>query len=136
GSIAVHRAGFALVHGDVVETVRHARRALQVLAEDDVQVRGAAGALMGLASWTSGDLETAYHSYAEGMANLQQAGFIADTIGGSTSLADIRIAQGRLRDAMSMYQRSLRLAAGHGATILRGTADMYVGMADLHREWN
>ena len=52
--------------GDVAGTVTHARRALDLVAEDDHLGRGAAAALLGLASWTSGDLEAAHRSYADG----------------------------------------------------------------------
>ena len=136
GSIAVQRAGLALVLGDLPETVKHARRALDLASEDDHFRRGAAAALLGLASWTSGDLEAAHRSYADGMAHLQMAGYISDAVGGAIALADIRIAQGRLREAMRTYEHALRLAAEHGDPVMRGTADMYVGMSELHRERN
>jgi LuxR family maltose regulon positive regulatory protein len=136
GMIAVHRAGHALARGDVVATVHHARRALNLIAEDDHLGRGAAAALQGLASWTSGDLEAAYRSYADGMESLRKAGYIADTIGGVIALADIRIAQGRIREAMDAYERALRLATEQGPPVMRGTADMHVGLAELHRERN
>ena len=58
----------ALALGDVAGTVRYARRALDLVPEDDHLGRGAAAALLGLASWTSGDLEAAHRSYADGMA--------------------------------------------------------------------
>lgn len=135
-SIAVHLAGRALAVGDVTDTVRYARRALDVVPEDDHFYRGAAAALLGLASWTSGDLDAAHRSYADGMASLQRAGYIADAVGGVTALADIRIAQGRLREAMSTYERALHLAAEQGTPGLRGTADVYMGMGEIHRERN
>ena len=50
GSIAVHRAGQALALGDVPETVTYARRALDLVPEDDYFRRGAAAAILGLAS--------------------------------------------------------------------------------------
>ena len=134
--IPIHRAGLALALGDVAASVRHARRALDLVGADDLMGRGAAAALLGLAAWTNGDLEAAHRSYADGMASLQRAGYIADTIGGVIALADIRIAQGRLREAMGTYERAVRLATEHGATVLRGAADMHVGMAELHRERN
>ena len=125
--------------GDVAGTVKYARRVLDLVPEDDHLWRGAAAALLGLASWTSGDLEAAHRSYAEGMAHLQMAGHISDAIGGAIALADIRIAQGRLHEAMRTYEQALQLATeqtAQGAPVLRGTADMYVGMSELHREHN
>ena len=136
GSIAVYRAGQALALGDVPETVAYARRALDLVPEDDHFWRGAAAALLGLASWTSGDLEAAHLSYAAGMASLQKAGNISDAVGGAMTSADIRIAQGRLREAMRTYERALRLATEQGDPVMRGTADMHVGMGEIHRERN
>jgi LuxR family maltose regulon positive regulatory protein len=70
------------------------------------------------------------------MASLRQAGYIIDTIGGVIALADIRIAQGRLHEAMRTYQHAVRRATEQGVSVLRGTADMHVGMSELHRQWN
>ena len=70
------------------------------------------------------------------MASLLQAGYVADALGVAIALADIRIAQGRLREAMRTYEQALQLAAEHGGPVLRGTADMHVGMSELHRERN
>jgi LuxR family maltose regulon positive regulatory protein len=133
-AIAVHRAGQALALGDVAETVSHARRALDLIPEDDHVGRGAAAALLGLASWTSGDLEAAHRTYAAGMAALQRAGHISDVLGCAIVLADIRLAQGRLREAMRTYEQALRLGTEQGTPGLRGTADMHVGLSELHRE--
>jgi len=136
GSIAVYRAGHALARGDVAGTVQYARQALDLVPEDDHLLRGSAAALLGLASWTSGDLETAHRAYAEGMARIQMAGNISDVLGCSIALADIRIAQGRPREAMRTYEEALHLAREQGEPVPRGTADMYVGMSELHRERN
>jgi LuxR family maltose regulon positive regulatory protein len=46
------------------------------------------------------------------------------------------MAQGRLRQAMRTYEQALQLANSQGAPVLRGTADIYVGMSDLERERN
>jgi LuxR family maltose regulon positive regulatory protein len=136
GVIAIYRAGYALAQGDVVDTVKYARQAIVFIAEDDHIWRGAAAALLGLAYWTTGDLDAAHRSYTDGMAHLQRAGHITDAVGGAIALADIRITQGRLREAMSTYEQALQLATEHGTPILRGTADMYVGMSTLYRERN
>src|SRR5438874_1048400 len=134
GSIAIYRAASALALGDVADTMKYARRALDLVPEDDHLRRGSAAGLLGLAYWTSGDLEAAHRSYADCMARVQRAGHISDAIGCSIALADIRIAQGRLREAMSTYERGLQLAAEQGAPVLRGAADMHVGMSELHCE--
>ena len=89
---------------------------------------------MGLASWASGDLEAGHSAYAECMAGLRRAGHIADTFGCAIALADIRRAQGRLGEAMRTYEQALQRASQQGGPVLRGTADMYVGMSEIHRE--
>src|SRR5215213_980234 len=136
GTIAVYRAGQAQALGNVADTVIYARRALDLVPEGDHLQRGAAMALLGLAAWTSGDLEAAHRSYADGMARMERAGIIAQAIGCVIALADIRIAQGRLREAMRTYEQGLELATAQGHPILRGTADMYVGMSELLCEQN
>jgi LuxR family maltose regulon positive regulatory protein len=136
GTIAIARAGLALARGDVPGTMTYAQQALDLAPEDDYLTRGGAAGLLGLAFWTSGDLEAAHRTYAEGMASLQKAGNIADAINGTITLAAILIAQGRLREAMRTYERALQLANSQSAPLLRGTADIYVGMSDLERERN
>jgi LuxR family transcriptional regulator, maltose regulon positive regulatory protein len=134
GSIAIYRAASALALGDVADTMKYARRVLDLVPEDDHLRRGSAAGFLGLAYWTSGDLEAAHRSYTDCMARVQRAGHISDAIGCSIALADIRIAQGRLREAMRTYERGLQLATEQGAQVLRGAADMHVGMSELYRE--
>ena len=74
GWIAIYRAGVALVLGDVTGTVKYARRALDLVPEEDHLGRGAAAGLLGLAYWTNGDLEAAHRSYAEGMRGCRRPG--------------------------------------------------------------
>jgi LuxR family maltose regulon positive regulatory protein len=132
--IAVYRAARALSLGDVESTMAYARRALDLVVDDDHLGRGAAAGLLGIAAWATGDLVAAHESYSDCMVSLQRAGHIFDVFVCGITLADIRIAQGRLRDAMRAYEQALRLAPEQGGSLLPGTADMYVGMSALHRE--
>src|SRR5437588_8462551 len=70
------------------------------------------------------------------MALVQKAGNLSDALGCAIALADIRMVQGRLHEAMRTYERGLQEAVEQGAPVLRGTADMYVGMSELYRERN
>jgi LuxR family maltose regulon positive regulatory protein len=136
GVIQQYRAALALIHGDAPATVSHAQRAIDRAPEADHLTRAGASALMGLALWGDGDLEAAHRAYSVCVEGLQRAGYIADVLGCSITLADIRITQGRLRDAQRTYEEALRLAAGPDGTVLRGTADMYVGMSQIACERN
>ena len=135
-AIELYRAALALARGDVSGTVRHARQTLDLSPADDHLVRAAAAGLLGLAFWASGDLGAGHSAYAECMAGLRRAGHIADTFGCAIALADIRRAQGRLSEAMRTYEQALQGAPEQGGPVLRGTADMYVGISELHRERN
>jgi LuxR family transcriptional regulator, maltose regulon positive regulatory protein len=136
GHITMHRAALARMRGDVAGTITHAQQVLDLTGDADHLRRGGAAALLGLAYWTSGDLDAAQRWYADGMASLQRADHVADVIGGAVTQADLLIAQGRLGDAQRTYERGLRLALGDGGPVLRGAADMHVGLAELARERN
>ena len=133
-SIAIHRAGLARLLGDVDGTMAHARAALELVGEDDLVSRAAAAALLGLASWSRGDLEAGTRWYEDAIADLEKAGYLSDVIGCSIALADMRRAQGRLSEAMGILQRGLTLATRPGEPILRGAADMHVAMSEILRE--
>jgi len=134
--IALLRAAQALARGDMPETAKNARQALDLAPEDAHLMLGGAAASLGLVAWASGDLDTARRMTADGMANVRLAGYISSAIGGSIVLADIQIAQGCLHEAMTTYEKGLQWAMETGAPVRRGAADMHVGMSVLHREHN
>ncbi len=137
GTIETYRAALALIRGDPAATVVHADRAVALAPEDDDRTRSAASALAGLAWWSRGDLEAAHRGYAAAVEGLRRAGHISDVLGCSITLADLRITQGRLGDAVRTYEDALRLAAEHEAgSVLRGTADMLVGLGQIAFERN
>ena len=135
GSIPMARAYHAGALGDVPSTVKYAQQALDLLPEGDYLSRGTAAALLGIAYWTSGDLEAAHRTFADGMASLRTAGNIPWVVMGTPLLADIRMAQGRLHEAARTYEQSLRLATEQGEPVW-GTADLYVGLSELEQERN
>src|ERR1700733_11865372 len=67
---------------------------------------------------------------------MRRIGYLADILGCSGALADIRVTQGRLGEAMRTYERALDLTTGHSGAVLRGTADMGVGMSRIALERN
>ena len=91
---------------------------------------------MGLAFWGDGDLEAAHRAYSVCVEGMQRTGHIADILGCSITLADIRSTQGRLSEALRTYEQALRLASNQDGTVLRGTADMHVGMSQIACERN
>ena len=134
GSIAIHRAGLALMLGNVADTIKYARRALDLIPEDDFLGRGGAAGLLGLSLWRDGDLGEAQRIFSEGILWLQKAGHFSDAIGLTLAQADVQIAQGHLHQAMHTCERVLQLATKQGTPAVRGTADMLVEMSELYRE--
>ena len=136
GMIALLYTAQALARSDMPETVKNARRVLQLAPEDDYLMLGGAASTLGLAAWASGDLAAACHMINDGMENVRRAGYISPAIGNAITLADIQIAQGRLHEAMATYERALQWAMEPGVPVKRGAADMHVGMSNLHYEHN
>jgi LuxR family maltose regulon positive regulatory protein len=136
GVIQMYRAALALVRGDAPATTRYAHRAIDRAAVDDHLTRAGASALLGLAFWGYGDLEAAHQAYSASVDGLRRVGHVSDVLGCSITLADIRMTQGRLREALRTYEQALQLASQQGGTALRGSADMYVGMSLIALERN
>ena len=136
GLVAIHRSGQALVLGDPPAAVDHARRALALLEDRDPSGIAAASALLGLASWGRGDLDAADQAYTTCSALFRGAGHLSDVLACAITLGDIRVTQGRLREAMRIYEQALSHDVQGQAKrpALRGTADMHVGMSEVHRE--
>jgi LuxR family maltose regulon positive regulatory protein len=136
GTIAVARAYRAGAVGDVPGIVIHARQALDRLPESDHLWRGGAAALLGIAYWNSGDLEAAHRAITEGMTSLQLVDGINYAVSAIYLLADIRLAQGRLREAVSTSQHALQLVAKQGEPVPQGTADLHVVLSEVYLEQN
>jgi LuxR family maltose regulon positive regulatory protein len=133
-SIATARAYIAQALGDVPGTVMYTSQALDLLPEQDYTRRGPASAIQGLAYWGLGELDAAHHSLSDAMAGFRMAGNIAFAISGTYGLADIRVAQGRLRAAMRIYEQALQFLMEQGNPTIRGEAELYLGLSQLHRE--
>ena len=129
----MHRAGLARLLGDIDGTIAHARRTRELVGEDDDLGQGAASTLLGLAYWTRGDLEAATDLYLGALARFEKVGYRSDAVGLALALADMRMAQGRLHDAMGMYERGLKIAT-RGPIVARGAADMHVGISEVLRQ--
>jgi LuxR family maltose regulon positive regulatory protein len=122
--------------GDVPGTLEHATRALELIPEHDHAGRATGIALVALARWGRGELEQAHRTFADALAAMRAGGHELDAIRGTFVLGDIRVAQGRLREAAQVYERGLLVAAEspHGATA--ETDELHLGLSELHREWN
>ncbi|MCB0012079.1 MAG: NACHT domain-containing protein [Anaerolineales bacterium] len=129
------RAYWALSLGDIPAAVQHARRALELFPEDDHYQRGIAAQFLGLAYWTGGVLEPAFQAMVDSVAQVRLAGNSYFQIVGLVFQAYIRMAQGRLQEAAVLYEQLLQLVAAEQEPVLRGAADLYIGLGELYNEW-
>ncbi len=130
-TIAVSRAYNAHSVGDVPGTVKQAQRALDLLPEADHPRRQQATGLMGLTCWASGDLEAADQVFTDYVLALRAAGNIPDAISAASVLPDIRVARGRLRDAVVAVEQLLQFLVQQGEPLPPGAAELYRGLAEL-----
>lgn len=134
GQVAMYRAGLELLEGDIAGTIEHASRIFELAESGDHLRLGGASALTGLAHWATGDLEAALGHYSDAVESFVKADYVPDVLGCSLALADIQVARGRLHDARRTMERGLELARGQPG--LRGTADMHIGLSEVHLERN
>ena len=133
-AVELYWAGLALVSGDFAGTHAHARLAIDTATPDDDVVRSGAAGLSGLAHWACGELDDAHASYTACIEGLLRAQHVSDALGCYLTVAEIRMAQGRLRDARASFDDALQVAGRTGDGSPRGTADMHVGLAQLATE--
>jgi LuxR family maltose regulon positive regulatory protein len=128
--LAAARAYHAQAIGDISETIKYTQRVLDLSPEGDSQWHGAALSLMGLAQYANGNLDAAYRAFSDGLARDDPY----EVISGNFVLAGIKLAQGQLNTALSIYEKALRLVLERGEPMPLGTEDLYSGISELHRE--
>ena len=133
--LAAARVYLAQALGGVPGTVEHARRALELVPEGDHAARSTGIALLALAYWARGDLEAAHRTFTDSLASMRMSGHALDAIRGTFVLGDLRVAQGRLREAASIYERGLQLVAEEAHSTPPETDELYLGLSEVHREW-
>ncbi len=132
-TIAIGHAYIAQALGNIPDTVRYARRALE-FPEADPFRHSQASMLLGMACWASGDLEAAGRVFADYTMKLRAAGNIPDAIGTTVVLSDIRLGLGRLREAIYTTEQLLQFVIDQGEPISPDTADLHRELSELYLE--
>ena len=130
-SIAAARAYRALALGDIPGTKMYARQTLALVTENDTIRRTQATALLGMAEYAEGDLPAAEQKFLKFQELMWQANDIANAISITFILANIKLVQGRLHEAVRAYQQSLQLAERRGALFFLGASDLHRGLGEL-----
>ena len=132
-TIAVGHAYIAQAFGNISDTVRYASRVLE-LTEADSFRHSQASMMLGMTHWASGDLEAAERVFAEYAMKLRTVGNIPDAISTSVVLADIRLALGRLHEAINTLEQLLQFVIDQGEPIPLDAADLHRELSKLHLE--
>lgn len=135
--VATARAYLAQSRADLDATAQHARRALELLPEDDLFERGVVACVLGLAEWTRGRLDAGHGKFRDGLASMARGGAHLG-LSPVYVLADMRVAQGRLSDADRAYRDALE-GAGDGSDDGGGppplaAANLWLGRSAIARE--
>src|ERR671911_525848 len=138
GRAAVIRAAIARSSGDLERCVAMGRRALELLPETESIARASAKTNEDLAYLLSGNVAPANErALEEATASFHASGAQIMLLRSVDFLARLRTLQGGLREAAATYEESAQVASGRDG--LPGTvnsAAYYVGLGDIHREWN
>ncbi|MGB8981953.1 MAG: tetratricopeptide repeat protein [Anaerolineales bacterium] len=133
GMIALGRSSLAQFQGDIEGVVKYAERALELSPEEDHINHAMAAVTLGTAYWDRGDLDGAQRALSVWMNYCQKAGNLIFAIATSAYLAEIIVAQGRLREAERTYKQSIQLALTHDQ-VRHVTSNLYLGLGLLCHE--
>ncbi|MHC1781139.1 MAG: LuxR C-terminal-related transcriptional regulator [Anaerolineaceae bacterium] len=134
-AIAVGRAYIAQAFGNIADTVRFARQALEFPDADPFR-HSQAAMMLGLTYWASGNLIDADRVFADYTMKLRTAGNIPDAISTNVVLADIRFGLGRLAEAINTIEELLQFVLDQGEPISPDTADLHRELSELYLEKN
>jgi LuxR family maltose regulon positive regulatory protein len=134
--LASARVYLAQSRGEVPGSLEHAILALERVPPDDHAARATGLALVALARWGRGDLEQAHGDFTSALTAMRLAGHESDALRGTFVLGDLRVAQGRLREAVDQYERGLALARETSRFSDAEIDELHLGLSDVHREWN
>ena len=133
-AIAIGRAYIAQALGNLADTVRYANRVLELMPEGNTFRHSQASMLLGMSYWASGDLEAAGRVFADYTLKLRAAGNIPDAIGTTVVLADIRLALGRLHEAIRTIEHCLQFVMDQGGPTSLDTAELHRKLCELYLE--
>lgn len=138
GRAAWIRALCARSSGDIERAAALSREALGLLPETDRFARASASLNATLACLVSGDMTAeTERSVAAVITPVRATGNLTGLLRSILNLARLRVLQGRLRQAASVYAEAAQVARGQkGLAVLAGSSGYYFGLGDLLREWN
>jgi len=136
GYIAVVWAAMLRSLGDLDGAFAEARRALTLLPDSDILAPTATVAVMHI-FWESGDVTpAAEQQIVDALGRAQMTANLTSIVYGTSSLARLRVLQGRLRAAVDTYRQVLQRVPDTVLEHLFGGVSYFVGQGDVLCEQN
>jgi LuxR family maltose regulon positive regulatory protein len=131
GYAAAVRSWRARLRGDAPGAVEHARRALSLLPDEDLDQRSFAASGLGFALRITGDLVAADEALAEALELARAADHSYGTLSTMVWRARVQMELGHLREAEDSFGRALRFVAERGVGLLPAAGIAHIGMGAL-----
>ncbi len=136
GEATALRALTAAYQGDAPRATQLARRALELLPEDNILLRAFAIGSLGLSYLWSENLDAAVRTFEEGARIGEKTGNVMFAVLALRRVGRLRMAQGRLHEAKAMFDRALEMAVDRRGRRLPIAGLVLIGLGYLAREWN
>ena len=132
--IAAARAYLAQSRGDFAAAQQYAAAARDLSAETEPLLHAQATVLAGVSQWASGALEAAYSAFAAWVAHTRATGNLAFALASGFYLAEIRRAQGQLREAARLCRQFLTLVPADHEALRMAAPHLHLGLAVIAHE--
>jgi LuxR family maltose regulon positive regulatory protein len=119
--------------GDATAAIRYAREARALLPAEDVEQQQIASTALGIALKLAGDISEAVMVLAEARLRSHAAGNTLGLIFTTNALAEARVMQGALREAIMLFEEGLAAA---GERLQYYTLGGHLELGDVYRECN
>lgn len=139
GHVETLRGLITRINGDPEGALDLYRRAEEHLPEDDLISRSILAMEQGFTSLLAGDFTAAAEAFRKAEAASRETDHALVVLMAQGHQAEIKITQGRLREAAEIARRSLRVAAEAvppGDPISPAASIAYAVLAEIEREWN
>jgi LuxR family maltose regulon positive regulatory protein len=132
--ILLYRSVCARFRGDHAAAIALSQSGLDRTLTTEIRDRGSALLFLGQAHYCAGNTDQAEQVLVEAMQTTRAAGHGAAYLNACHYLAQLRVLQGRLHEASTIYEQATRFAGAQETPVQAGTE--YTGLGDLKREWN
>ena len=133
-TIPVYRSIFARFRGDFAAAMALAQRGLDEVPDNAIRDRGVALLFLGQAHFDAGNTDLAEQVLLEATQTNLVSGHFTAYANACHNLAQLRVLQGRLHEARTIYEQAALALREQGTAVYSGAE--HTGLGDLQREWN